>query len=72
MSKPVEFNGANKILQPPKNYDKEQVIPMYVFTNGIICVSKWKLSEEALKEVKETGCLFVSLISGYTQPPIFI
>ena len=72
MSQPIEFNGSNRILQPPKGYDKEQVTPMHIFTNGVICVSKWKLSEEALKEVLETGCLFVSLISGHTQPPIFI
>lgn len=72
MSKPVDFKGSNKTLLPPKGYTKEQVIPMYIFTNNVACVSKWKLSEEALKEAVETGCLFISLLSGQTQPPIFI
>ena len=72
VSKPILWEGANKLLGPPKNYEEEQVQAMAVFTNGIICVSKWKLSEEAIKELNETGCLFISVISGETQPPIFI
>lgn len=72
MSKPVDWYGANKVLTPPKGTTEEQVSKLAIFTNGAVCVSRWQLSEEALKEVNETGCLFVSVYSGATQPPIFI
>lgn len=72
MSSPVLWEGANKLLGPPKTYEEEQVQSMAVFTNGVICVSKWKLSDAAIKELNETGCLFISVISGESQPPIFI
>lgn len=72
MSYPVDWNGANKILGPPKGYEEDQVCKMAIFTNGVVCVSKWQLSPEALKYAIETGCLFISIISGQTQPPIFI
>lgn len=66
MSKPVEWDGSNKVLTPPKGTTEEH------FTNDVVCVSKWELSREAIEEVLKTGCLFVSVISGSTQPPIFI
>lgn len=72
MSYPVDWFGANKTLVAPKGTTEEQVCDMRIFTNGSICVSRWKLSEEAIKEVIETGCLFVTLMSGYTQPPVFV
>lgn len=72
MSVPILWEGANRLLGPPKTYEEEQVTSMAVFTNGIVCVSKWKLSKEAKKYFDETGCLFISVISGETQPPIFI
>lgn len=72
MSKPIDWEGANKTLNPPKGYEQEQVISMRIFSNGVVCVSKWKLSQQAIDEINNTGCLFVSLISGNTQPPVFI
>jgi hypothetical protein len=72
MSKPIDWEGANKTLNPPEGYEAEQVTPMRIFSYGVICVSKWKLSPEAISEIANTGCLFISLISGPTQPPVFI
>lgn len=72
MSKPVEWSGSNKVLTPPKGTTEEQVSRMEIFTNNVICVSKWELSRETIEEVLKTGCLFISVISGSTQPPIFI
>lgn len=72
MSKPVDWYGKNKILKAPKGTTEEQVQDLHIFSNGVVCVSRWQLSEEALKEINETGCIFVSLISGNTQPPLFV
>jgi len=72
MSKPVDWYGANKTLVAPKDTTSEQVQDMRVFSNGVVCISRWQLSDEALKEVAETGCIFVSSYSGESQPPIFV
>lgn len=72
MSKPVDWYGANKTLTAPSDTTKEQVQDLRIFSNGVVCVSRWQLSEAALKEVLETGCIFISCYSGATQPPIFV
>jgi len=72
MSNPVDWYGANRTLVAPDGTTEEQVQDLRVFTNGVVCVSRWQLSEEALKEVNTTGCIFVSSYSGNTQPPLFV
>ena len=72
MSKPVDWHGANKTLVAPKDTTSEQVQDMRVFSNGVVCISRWQLSNEALKEVAKTGCIFISSYSGESQPPIFV
>lgn len=72
MSKPIDWYGKNKILKAPKGTTEEQVQDLHVFNNGVVSVSRWQLSEKALNEVLKTGCIFVSCLSGNTQPPIFI
>jgi len=72
LSEPIKWNGANRVLLAPKDTTKEQVQDLHVFTNGIVCVSKWKLSEEALTEIIKTGYIFLSVYSGHTQPPVFL
>ena len=72
MSKPVSWLGSNKTLKAPKGTTEEQVQDLPIFTNGKVCVSCWQLSEEALKEVINTGCIFLSIYSGSTQPPVFM
>lgn len=72
MSQPIKWKGANKILVAPQDTTKEQVQDLHVFSNGNVCVSKWKLSEEAIKEIIDTGCIFLSVYSGSSQPPVFL
>lgn len=72
MSEPVGWDGANVILKTPKGYTNEQVSDLHIFSNDVVCVSKWKLSKECIKEILETGCIFVEVLSGKTQPPVFI
>jgi hypothetical protein len=72
MSKPVDWYGANKILKSPKGVTEEQVQDLHVFNNGVVSVSRWQLSSDAMAEVMRSGCIFVSCFSGQTQPPIFV
>lgn len=62
----------NKIFHAPENTTKEQVQDLPVFTNGVVCVSKWMLSAEAIKEIIDTKCIFLSVYMNGSQPPVFI
>lgn len=73
MSYPVPWHGSNKILKSPKGTMQEQVQNLSIFTNDVVCVSRWQLSPEAVEEIIKTGGLiFISVMSGQTQPPIFV
>jgi hypothetical protein len=72
MSKPIDWHGANKTLVAPKGTTSEQVQDLRVFSNGVVSVSRWQLSADAIKEINETGCIFVSVYAGKSQPPMFV
>lgn len=68
----VDFPGTNRKLGPPKGMDETSVYTLPVYSNGACCVSKWALSPEELEEVQRTGCVYVSVFSGKSMPPIFV
>lgn len=71
MANPIHFEGVNKVLTAPEGCT-EPVREMPVFTNGTTCISCWKFSAEELAEIAATGQVWVSVMSGGTQPPIFV
>lgn len=70
MAQPVNFPGANMRLLPPQG--SENVSELHTYTNGICSVSCWELTPEELEEVARTGKVFVTILSGRTQPPVFV
>ncbi len=70
MAQPVHFHGANMVLGPPQG--SENVCDLFTYTNGRCSVSCWEFSPEELAEIMRTGRVFVSILSGSTQPPVFI
>lgn len=70
MGHPVDFKGSNKLLGPPRGSDN--VYEMNVFCNGVACVSCWELTPSEKEEIARTGRVFISVFSGYTQPPVFV
>jgi hypothetical protein len=71
MAKPVGFDQANTVLGPPPGR-ADEIDPLFIYRYNGQCVSCWRLSPEELEEVKRTGCIFVNVLSGETQPPILI
>ena len=41
---PINFKEATKVLRKPKNMTDEECGPLPVYTDGINCVSCWKMS----------------------------
>lgn len=70
MGHAVKFPGANSILTAPPG--AENVSDLHTFKNGVSCVSCWQLSDDELAEVQRTGRVFLSVMSGRTQPPVFV
>ena len=42
--KPIKFKEANRNLLKPASMTDEECKSLWVYTNGIVCVSCWKLS----------------------------
>lgn len=68
--KPVEFEFMNKMLVAPRG--QPDVMPLPIFTDGVQSVSCWELPPEHLEEVKKTGKIWIGIVSGVTQPPLWV
>lgn len=71
MAEAIDFPGSNMILGAPIGHE-ESVSDLYTFTNGNCSVSCWRLSAEEMEEINRTGCIFLSIFSGRSQPPVFV
>lgn len=69
MGHPVKFDGANGDLLAPAGSENVDVLP--VFRNGISCTSCWALSPDEIAEVARTGRIFITVLAGKSQPPVF-
>lgn len=70
MASPVQFDGANTLMRAPDG--AENVQDMYVFRNAHAAVSCWELSPEEIAEISRTGKVFLSVLMGGAQPPVYV
>ena len=70
--KPVDFKESNKELQKPKSMTDEECISLKVFNDGHRCVSCWKPSWKEWFSFILFRKIWVHILSGETQPPIYI
>lgn len=66
----IEFAGANKIYKAPEG--REDVSDLHTFVNGTAVVSAWRLTDEEMEQVKQTGIVFLSVLSGNVLFPVFV
>ncbi len=69
---PIKFDQVNMTLRAGENPGTDDM-PVALASweqipNQMFYVSKWQLSPEELKQVNETGCIFISVM--HTPPPI--
>ena len=69
MANSVGFEGANDILRAPPGDTDCRDLEMLRLESGI--VSCWRLTEDELKRVNETGVVWLH-IAGRTHPPVYI
>lgn len=68
--KPIDFAFANKTLGAPD--DMPDVVPLRVNCNGEECISCWELDEADLAELNANRKIYLSVVSGITQPPVWL
>jgi len=75
MAEPTTFPEFNRSLGEPEGWDAEaegecDVLP--VWTDGAVCISCWRLSQEEMMEILQTGRIWIRIYSGSTQPAIMV
>jgi hypothetical protein len=67
---PVKFTEANKNLLKPSEMTDEECASLWVFSDGQQCVSRWRLTLRDRLRVLWYGHVWLSVHSGFTQPPV--
>ena len=70
--KAVKFPEANKNLLKPENMTDEECSSLWVYTDGRECISCWKLSFTQRIKAVLFGKIWLSVLSGQTQPPVWL
>lgn len=70
--KPIKFKQANKNLLKPNNMTDEECSSLWVYCDGQQCISCWKLTFKERIKALFFGNIWISVLSGVTQPPIWL
>lgn len=67
---PIKFPEANRNLIKPENMTDEECSSLWVYTDGVECFSCWKLGWRERLNILLHGKVWLSVLSGRTQPPV--
>lgn len=70
--KPIDFPQSTKVLQKPGTMTDEECASLHVWSDGKQCVSKWHLSHWERVKVLFGQDIWLGVMSGKTQPPVFL
>lgn len=70
--KPIDFPQSTKVLQRPSQMTENECGMLHVWSDGTQCVSCWKPSFFERLKILFTGKVWIGVMSGSTQPPIFV
>lgn len=70
--KPSNFKEANKTLQKPAGMTEEQCSPLPIWNDGKNCISLWRLGWKERFSVLIFGRIWLCILSGETQPPVWL
>lgn len=67
---PTDFKEATKVLTKPASMTDEECGSLSVYSDGLRCVSCWKMSFKERISALVFGKVWLIVISGQTQPPV--
>ena len=70
--KPIDFEQSTKVLQKPGTLSDAQCGALPVWCDGKQCVSCWKPSIKERIKILFGGNVWLGVLSGKTQPPVFV
>lgn len=69
---PVKFPQATKNLIKPNSMTDEECASLWVWNDGQTCISCWKLNLWQRLQILFTGKIWLGIMSGQTQPPVWL
>ena len=70
--KPIKFEQANKNLLKPESMTDEECSSLWVYNDGRECISCWRLTWRERIKALLFGRVWLSVLSGRTQPPVWL
>lgn len=70
--KPIKFEESNKTLLKPSSMTDEECSSLPVFTDGRQCISCWRLTWMERLSALLFGKVWLGILSGYTQAPVWL
>jgi len=68
----IKFDEANRVLTKPAGMTDEECSSLDVYTNGSLCISCWTLNSRERVRALLHGRIWLGVLSGDTQPPVWI
>jgi hypothetical protein len=69
--KPIAFKEATNVLQRPESMSASECGPLAVWSDGMQCVSCWRLTWRERISALLFGTAWVAVHFGRTQPPVY-
>lgn len=70
--KPKNFKQATKVLRKPSTMSDDECSSLPVWCDGKQCVSCWKPGMKERINILFGGNVWLGVLSGKTQPPVFV
>ena len=70
--KPIDFPQSTKVLQRPGTMSESECQSLPVWNDGKQCVSCWKPTIKERIKILLGGNVWLGVLSGRTQPPVFV
>lgn len=70
--KPIDFKESTKVLGRPSTMTAEECGSLPVWSDGRQCVSCWRPSFKERLKILFCGRVWLGVISGGSQPPVFL
>ena len=69
---PIKFKKEKKNLLKPENMTDEECSSLWVYNDGRECVSCWRLTWKERIKALFFGKVWLGVLSGFTQPPVWL